>query len=209
MSTPTDLAGTAPQHPGRPKVTTMHTSTKWLLSEVALIGVAITLLNIAGHPQFLPYQWHKLLHLVGAVLFLGNIIVTAVWLVLAEQTRNTATLHFAAKAVNWADVCFTAPGILLLLANGQIMATAAWGGVSPSWIMLALGLFVLSGSVWAGFLLRFQHRLIQLSAQPAAANTPLPPAFFRVLHAWYVAGTVATVSPLVSLVLMVVKPELW
>ena len=193
----------------RSREDTMHTSTRWLLGEIAFIGVAITLLNIAGHPQFLPYEWHKLLHIAGAVLFLGNIIVTAVWMVLAEQTRNTATLHFAAKAVNWADVFFTAPGILLLLTNGQIMANAAWGGLSPSWIVLALGLFVLSGIVWAGFLLRYQHRLIQLSAQPASSDEPLPPAFFRVLHAWYIAGAIATVSPLVSLVLMVTKPELW
>ena len=187
----------------------MHTSTKWLLGEISGIGIVITLLNIAGHPQFLPYQWHKLLHIAGAILFLGNIVVTAVWLVLAEQTRNPATLHFAAKAVNWADVFFTAPGILLLLANGQIMANAAWGGVSASWIAVALGLFVVSGIIWAGFLLRYQHRLIQLSAQPAGSDAPLPPAFFRVLHAWYIAGAVATVSPLVSLVLMVVKPTLW
>ena len=187
----------------------MHTSTKWLLGEISGIGIVITLLNIAGHPQFLPYQWHKLLHIVGAILFLGNIIVTAVWLALAEQTRNQATLHFAAKAVNWADVFFTAPGILLLLANGQIMATAAWGGVTASWVVLALGLFVLSGIVWAVFLLRFQHRLIHLSAVPARSGAPLPAAFFQVLHAWYIAGIVATASPLVSLVLMVVKPELW
>ncbi len=187
----------------------MHRSTKWLLGEIAIIGVVIAVLNIAGHPQFLPYQWHKLLHIAGAVLFLGNIIVTAVWLVLAEQTRNTATLHFAAKAVNWADVFFTAPGVLLLLANGQILATAGWDGLNTSWIVVALGLFILSGIVWIGFLVRWQHRLIQLSAHPATSNEPLPDAFFHVLHAWYIAGTVATVSPLVSLILMVVKPELW
>src|SRR3712207_6168766 len=179
----------------------MHTSTKWLLGEIVGISIIITLLNILGHPLFLPYQWHKLLHIVGAVLFMGNIIVTAVWLVLAEQTRNTATLHFAAKAVNWADVFFTAPGILLLLANGQIMAKAAWGGLSASWVVMALGLFILSGIVWGGFLLRFQHRLIQLSTQPAGSEAPLPPSFFRVLHAWYIAGAIATVSPVVSLVL--------
>src|SRR4051812_10045063 len=100
----------------------MHTSTKWLIGEIVVIGVIITLLNI-----------------VGAVLLMSNIIVTAVWLVLAEQTRNTATLHFAAKAVNWADVFFTAPGILLLLANGQILAQAAWGGLRASWVVLAFG----------------------------------------------------------------------
>src|SRR3712207_590854 len=100
----------------------MHTSTKVLAGEIAAIAVIVALLNIAGQPQFLPYQIHLLLHIVGAILFVGNILVTAVWLVLAEQTRNAATLHFASKVVNWADVFFTAPGILLLLVNGQIMA---------------------------------------------------------------------------------------
>src|SRR5215218_2458828 len=137
-----------------------------LLGEIVAISIVITLLNILGHPQFLPYPWHKLLHIVGAVLFMGNIIVTAVWLVLAEQTKDARTLHFAAKTVNWADVFFTAPGILLLLVNGQILAQAAWGGLRASWIVLAFGLFIFSGIVWIAFLVRLQHRLIQLSILP-------------------------------------------
>lgn len=191
------------------KANRIHTSTKWLIGEIVIISVVITLLNIAGYPQLLPYQWHVLLHIVGAIIFIGNIIVTAVWLVLAERSKDKTTLHFAAKAVNWADVFFTAPGILLILANGQILANAGWDGLSTSWIALALGLFILSGIVWIGFLVRFQHRLIQLSAHPAVSEESLPEAFFHVLHAWYIAGILATILPLISLILMVVKPELW
>jgi uncharacterized membrane protein len=134
----------------------MHTSIKYLIGEIVGMSVIITLLNILGHPLLLPYQWHKLLHIVGAVLFVGNIIVTAVWLVLAEQTRNTATLHFAAKAVTWADVFFTAPGILLLLTNGQILAQAVWGRFQASWIVVAFGLFLFSGIMWMAFLVPLQ-----------------------------------------------------
>jgi uncharacterized membrane protein len=187
----------------------MHTSTKWLIGEIVVISVIITLLNIVGHPLLLPYAWHKLLHIIGAVLFMGNIIVTAVWLVLAEQTKDARTLHFAAKTVNWADVFFTAPGILLLLVNGQILAQAAWGGLRASWIVLAFGLFIFSGIVWIAFLVRLQHRLIQLSTLPATSNAPLSHTFFHVLHTWYIAGSVATLSPVLSLVLMVVKPTVW
>jgi uncharacterized membrane protein len=75
--------------------------------------------------------------------------------------------------------------------------------------VLALGLFILSGIVWIGFLVRLQHRLIQLSARPAASDEPLPKAFFHVLHRWYIAGGVATLLPIVSLILMVVKPDVW
>lgn len=187
----------------------MHTSTKWLIGEIVVVSILITLLNVAGNSMFLPYRWHKLLHILGATLFVGNIIVTAVWMVLAEQNRNNATLHFASKVVTWADVFFTAPGILLTLANGQIMATTSWGGMRESWVALAFGLFVLSGIVWVAFLLRFQNRLIQLSAVPAISQEPMPKTFFQVLHSWYIAGGVATVLPLISMVLMVVKPKLW
>jgi hypothetical protein len=61
------------------------------------------------------------------MFFVGNIVVTAVWMVMAEQSREKVTLHFAVKVVNWADVFFTAPRILLTLANGQIMATGGLG----------------------------------------------------------------------------------
>ena len=43
----------------------MHTSTKWLIGEIVVVSILITLLNIAGNPMFLPYRWHKLLHVLG------------------------------------------------------------------------------------------------------------------------------------------------
>jgi uncharacterized membrane protein len=60
-----------------------------------------------------------------------------------------------------------------------------------------------------GFLVKYQPRLIQLSTQPVLSGEPLPEAFYQVLHRWYTAGTVATILPLISLVLMVFKPQLW
>ena len=46
-----------------------------------------------------PYRWHTFLHIAGAVVFLGNIIVTAAWMLMAERTRSTSVIHFSAKAV--------------------------------------------------------------------------------------------------------------
>ena len=188
----------------------MHTSTKWLVAEIVIISAVLALLGIAGYPLLLPYRWHKLLHIFGAVIFLGNIIVTGVWMALAEQNKDRPTLHFASKVVNWADVFFTAPGVLLILSNGLIMATNAWGGLlNTSWVAGALGLLTLSGIVWVGFLLRYQNRMVQLSSNPVASVEKLPEAFFQVLHRWYFWGIVATILPLTSLVLMVVKPKFW
>lgn len=187
----------------------MHRSTKWLIGLIAL-QAPILIPLVLGHQYrlFLPYNWYKMLHITGAVLFLGNIIVTAVWMVSAERTRSTAVLRFGAQAVNWLDVIFTAPGVLLLLATGLPLASQ-WGGVAHTpWIQAALALFALAGVVWMALLIPDQHRMIKLS-EPVRPDEPLPPAFFRCLHRWYLWGTVATVLPLISFFLMVLKPKLW
>ena len=186
----------------------MHASTKWLILLIAIIALT-SLLAIpigAGHEIALPlpYAWHKWLHIFGAVLFLGNIIVTGFWVVLAHRSGKEDAVRFAAVAVNWADVVFTAPGVLLLLGNGILMSPP-WGGLHRGgWLTAALGLFTLSGVVWGASLIPNQDRLARLAQTPG----PLPSAFFATLRRWYFWGVVATVLPLVSLVLMVVKPSL-
>jgi uncharacterized membrane protein len=186
----------------------MHSSTRWVLVELAIIIALLAVLGVARFPSLLPYLWLKTLHIFGVVIFLGNIIVTGVWMVWAERDGRRATLSFAANAVNWADVFFTAPGILLILADGLMMASR-WGGVVTSWIAVGLGLFTLSGVLWVCFLVRYQDRLISLSAGNSQPEAELPDAFFRVLHNWYVWGVTATILPLVSLMVMVLKPKFW
>jgi uncharacterized membrane protein len=185
----------------------MHKSSKWLIWEICIVILIVVLLGILGHPLILTYEWHKLLHILGAVLLLGNIIITAVWMLMAERTNNYHVMRFAAKTVNWADVFFTVPGIFLLITNGDILSEQ-WGGVfRAGWITLSLSIFVISGVIWMGFLLRYQHRLIKLSH--AAHDDKLTPDFFMVLHKWYLGGAIATVLPLISLVLMFLKPTVW
>ena len=162
---------------------------------------------VASLPPF-PYGWHLFLHIAGAVIFLGNIIVTGAWMLMAECTHISRVIHFSAKAVIRADFLFTLPGVLLVLMNGLIMAYARWGGAFRDfdWISVAVALFVISGIIWVGALLRLQHRMVVLSARPAEADS-LPPEFYSALHKWYFWGLVAILLPLGSLYLMVAKPS--
>jgi uncharacterized membrane protein len=50
------------------------------------------------------------LHILGVVLFLGNIIVTAVWKTLADRTKNPSVVAYAQRLVTVTDVAFTATG---------------------------------------------------------------------------------------------------
>ena len=185
----------------------MHKSTKWLIWEIGVVLLVVVILAFLHHPLLFPYQWHKLLHILGAILLVGNIIITGVWIFMAERTNNSDVMRFAARMVNWADVFFTVPGILLLITNGDILSEQ-WGGIfQVSWIVASLVLFAFSGMVWIGLLLRYQNRLITLSESMHGEKGS--PEFFNVLHKWYFWGALATVFPLISLVLMSLKPKIW
>ena len=169
-----------------------------------LTGAAV----VASLPLF-PYQWHVFLHIAGAVVFLGNIIVTGVWMLLAERTRSIPVIHFSAKAVIRADFLFTLPGVLLLVMNGLVMVVARWGGWDAfhqvSWITIALALFIASGVIWLGILIPVQHRMAVFSDPLDYPDAP-PSQFFSAIHRWYFWGGLAIALPLCSLYLMVHKP---
>ncbi len=185
----------------------MHKSTKWLIWEIGAVLLMVVILALLHHPLLFSYQWHKLLHILGAILLVGNIVITGVWMYMAERTNNPDVMRFAAKMVNWADVFFTVPGIFLLITNGDILSEQ-WGGIfHVSWIVASLVLFALSGIVWIGLLLRYQNSLIALSESLDGEKDPF--GFFTVLHRWYFWGAIATLLPLLSLVLMFLKPRVW
>jgi uncharacterized membrane protein len=176
--------------------------------------VLILLIPIPGvillkYPLLFPYSWHKLLHVLGAILFVGNIIVTAAWMVMAVRTKDTAVIHFAVHAANWADVLFTGPGVILLIYNGMTLASRLGGIYQLGWITAGFSILGLSGIVWVGFLVRYQWRMFQLSRQAVESGGPLPEEFFKILRRWYFWGLAATLLPLAALFLMVTKPKLW
>ncbi len=175
---------------------------------LVLIAVAIA----ASIPVY-GYRWHLTLHILGAVVFLGNIVVTAMWMALARSSGNVPVIAFAARTVARTDWLFTAPGVVLVLGNGLALAADRYGGWSnvdeTAWISLALLLFVASGVVWVGFLLRYQAAMVRLSHVAATGGSALPQDFFAAYNRWAAWGILATVLPLVSLYLMVARPTLW
>lgn len=70
-------------------------------------------------------------------------------------------------------------------------------------------LFSLSGIIWIGFLVPDQNRLILLSEKIQTKEGKLPGKFLKVLHRWYFWGVIATILPLITVLVMTLKPNLW
>ena len=73
----------------------------------------------------------KSLHLLGACLFVGNVIVSGLWKALADRVDDLALARFATRLVNLTDVCFTGGGAVLLTLTGHWMAQRHGGVVLP------------------------------------------------------------------------------
>ncbi|MFL9878514.1 DUF2269 family protein [Herbaspirillum rhizosphaerae] len=147
----------------------------------------------------------KALHLLGVVLFLGNIIVTAFWKIMADRTRDLAVIRFAVRATNWADVVFTFGGMVLLAIAGHAMAAMEAGVMQTAWLRWAYSLFIVTGLLWIGILIPVQRTQARL-LYPLPRKAQIPARYWRLSAIWAMAGSVATLLPLVILYLMTAKP---
>jgi uncharacterized membrane protein len=142
----------------------------------------------------------KWLHVLAAILFVGNVIVTGVWSAVMFRQRVGSDFRGAARAIVITDWIFTLGGAALLVASGVLLAA---GRGYPLWAtrwirdaMLGLGL---STGVWLLVLVPAQRRMLQLGPEADAELR-------RVYGRWNIAGWFATVPLLWSLWCMVTKP---
>ena len=152
------------------------------------------------------YLAFKVVHILGVVLFLGNIVVTAVWKTLADRTREPRTVAYAQRLVTLTDWTFTAGGVALLLIGAYGMVWA--GGLDPlgqAWLIWGQSLFIASGVIWLAILVPIQSVQAR-EARTFANGGPIPESYWRLGQRWAIWGAIATVLPLANLYFMVVKP---
>lgn len=151
------------------------------------------------------YQLLKSLHLLGVTLFLGNIIVTALWKAAADHSRNSTVISFAQRLVTITDIAFTAIGAGLIITTGLWMAGSHAEIFQSTWLRWGFILFLVSGVVWVTVLIPIQIRQARL-VRGFGRDSEIPQAYWRLAKRWAVFGTIATLLPLVNLYLMVFKP---
>ena len=152
------------------------------------------------------YLTFKVIHLIGVVLFLGNIIVTAVWKTLADQTREPITIAYAQRLVTITDWIFTLSGVALIIVGGYgMVATAGLNPLGPTWLIWGQGLFIASAIIWVLFLIPTQIAQAR-TARAFAQGGQIPQSYWRLGRRWATWGTIATLLPLANLYFMVFKP---
>jgi uncharacterized membrane protein len=151
------------------------------------------------------YSILKFLHVLGVVILIGNVTITAFWKVFADRTGDVAMVAHAQHAVIVADWLFTLPAIALILFGGYGMVLHA--GLDPlgsAWLVWGQGLFLLSGCIWLGILVPAQIRQGR-AARALRKGDALPESYWRDGRLWLVWGIAATAPLIAAIYVMIVK----
>jgi uncharacterized membrane protein len=149
----------------------------------------------------------KMFHILGVVLFLGNVIITGWWKGMADRTGNPAIIAFAQRQVTVTDWIFTFGGVLLILATG--VGNAQLHDIDymqVRWMAWGYWLFLLSGAIWGAILIPIQIAQARMAREFAVSGN-IPARYWQLNRAWFVFGILATLIPMVNLYWMVFKPQ--
>lgn len=191
------------------------TAKRALLAQLAIMSALVAFAVVAPHrfeallmnrPSM--YLHAKLVHILAATLFFGNVVIGTLWETRALVTRNTVLIRHTYATVAWLDAFFTAPLVLTAVLSGLMLGTMLGGVFSMGWLLLAFGLFALSGLVWVALDIPSQRRAKTLLAALPLATEAVPAELLRLLRFRLGLNVFAILVLLAVLVLMVHKPAL-
>lgn len=140
----------------------------------------------------------RFLHVLGAVLLLGNVAVTGLWAGVLWRSRSTFPYPRAARAILWADLCFTLVGGSVLTMSGIFLVRnegLPWRDLP--WIRHGITALATATIIWIAALLPDQWRMERW----ASDDPRYPRAFWR----WTIIGWLDTLILFFGLWAMVTK----
>ena len=128
----------------------------------------------------------RALHVLGAVLLVGNVTVTGFWAAFLYAQRTALPFRPVARAILWTDLLFTAGGAALLTFSGiQLILARALPFWGTPWLVKGVASLGLATLLWLVVLIPDQFRLERMSPDD---TTGLRKVFLR----WSVVGWAST-----------------
>lgn len=151
------------------------------------------------------YTFYKLVHILGVIIFVGNIITGLFWMKFAVRTRDAAIIAHTMKGIIAADNFFTTPGVIVITAAGIMAAIVGqYPILGTGWILWPIILFTISGTVFMAKLAPLQRKIYSLASDTAAGDLDWQ-QFHALFRSWELWGLIATVTPIAAAAMMIMK----
>lgn len=149
----------------------------------------------------------KFLHIVGAILFLGNITTGVFWKAHADRSRDPKIIAHALDGVIRSDRLFTIPGVIIIVGAG--VAAAIIGGIPllrTEWLAGGIILLTIAGISFGARVAPLQRQMRDLARSAAAGEKFDWATYEKLSRAWAIWGSIALLAPFIAAALMVFKP---
>lgn len=148
----------------------------------------------------------KAVHILGVIIFLGNIIVTGWWKFMADKHGDPVVVAFAQRQVTLTDFAFTGGGVAVLFIAGISNVMMHHMDIfAVRWLLWGFGILTLSGAIWVGVLIPIQYQQARM-ARDFENGGEIPAEYWRLNRLWYIWGIIDTLIPLSAIYWMVMKP---
>ena len=147
-----------------------------------------------------------LIHVIAVIIFLGNITIAPFWKSQAERSKDRLNILNTWEGIIRADKFFTMPGVILLLLFGVgAAAHLKYNFLETGWIFWSIILYTISGAAFMAKVSPIQKKIVALAKDELKFNWD---DYNKLVKQWDVWGSIATITPWIAVILMVIKPNL-
>jgi len=152
------------------------------------------------------YWLMKIVHVLAVVVLLGILHMAPFWRKRLAAVGGAQARATANRSVRVADLIFTLPGWVVVLATGIMLII--YRGMHGGWLHLSLLLFLGWLVLWHVLVLRSRKAMIT-QADEAAAGGPASAELAQHERQWQQWSYLSALLAVLILILMVTQPQLW
>ena len=151
------------------------------------------------------YLAMKVVHILAVIMFLGNIATGVFWKAHADATNDPKIMAHVMDGIIRSDRLFTIPGVIVIIVAGFGAAGIAHVSIlRTDWILWSIILFSISGIAFMAQIAPLQRRIREMARAPGSFDRA---AYDALSRRWALWGAIALITPLIAVVLMVLKPD--
>jgi uncharacterized membrane protein len=146
--------------------------------------------------------WLQLVHVAGAIVWVGGGLMLSLVGARARQSGNMAVISEFARTLSFVGLRVLAPAVVAVLVSGVwlVLISSEWN-ITQLWVLIALGAFVVAFLIGAVYLGRSATQLERVATQAGDLQ-----ASREALGRWLSGYAVVLIILVIALCDMIFKP---
>ena len=147
------------------------------------------------------YLIFKLIHVFAVIFFVGNIVIDVFWKSHGDRSNDPKIMAHTMRGIIRADRFFTMPAVAFLIVAGFGAMGIGFIPFETGWILWGFIMIIISAAAFMAKVVPAQKKLLKI-----AETDPFDQQLYdAVSKEWNLWGSIATIAPLIAVILMVLK----